>query len=199
MSNDVQNYLEQYATICHDTRFRKKLLSKILNQEEPEIAGAFFAAFEREYLYDELDASMLLPSFDKGRLVKIFPYMKKHLSLRENESQSTIIRYTFDFSQRVELLANKLISIQDVFGDNVNQLYVEDGAYKYEISYMNSVSNKNHFLRVNRLRLSVLSSDDVINNLKTYFHNKDNYQKLEDDERWKFLFLANLAFLMCSI
>ena len=194
MSNDVQNYLEQYASICHDTRFRKKLLSKILNQEEPEIAGAFFAAFEREYLYDELDASMLLPSFDKGRLVKIFPYMKKHLSLRENESQSTIIRYTFNFSQRVELLANKLISIQDVFGDNVNQLYVEDGAYKYEISYMNSVSNKNHFLRVNRLRLSVLSSDDVINNLKTYFHNKDNYQKLEDDERWKFLFLANLAF-----
>lgn len=194
MSNDVQNYLEQYASIRHDTRFRKKLLSKILNQEEPEIAGAFFAAFEREYLYDELDASMLLPSFDKGRLVKIFPYMKKHLSLRENESQSTIIRYTFDFSQRVELLANKLISIQDVFGDNVNQLYVEDGAYKYEISYMNSVSNKNHFLRVNRLRLSVLSSDDVINNLKTYFHNKDNYQKLEDDERWKFLFLANLAF-----
>ena len=194
MSNDVQNYLEQYASICHDTRFRKKLLSKILNQEEPEIAGAFFAAFEREYLYDELDASMLLPSFDKGRLVKIFPYMKKHLSLRENESQSTIIRYTFGFSQRVELLANKLISIQDVFGDNVNQLYVEDGAYKYEISYMNSVSNKNHFLRVNRLRLSVLSSDDVINNLKTYFHNKDNYQKLEDDERWKFLFLANLAF-----
>ena len=194
MSNDVQNYLEQYASIRHDTRFRKKLLSKILNQEEPEIAGAFFAAFEREYLYDELDASMLLPSFDKGRLVKIFPYMKKHLSLRENESQSTIIRYTFDFSQRVELLANKLISIKDVFGDNVNQLYVEDGAYKYEISYMNSVSNKNHFLRVNRLRLSVLSSDDVINNLKTYFHNKDNYQKLEDDERWKFLFLANLAF-----
>lgn len=194
MSNDVQNYLEQYASICHDTRFRKKLLSKILNQEEPEIAGAFFAAFEREYLYDELDASMLLPSFDKGRLVKIFPYMKKHLSLRENESQSTIIRYTFNFSQRVELLANKLISIQDVFGDNVNQLYVEDGAYKYEISYMNSVSNKNHFLRVNRLRLSVLSSDDVINNLKTYFHNKDNYQKLKEDERWKFLFLANLAF-----
>ena len=194
MSNTVQDYLEQYASIRHDTRFRKKLLSKILNQEEPEIAGAFFAAFEREYLYDELDASMLLPSFDKGRLVKIFPYMKKHLSLRENESQSTIIRYTFDFSQRVELLANKLISIQDVFGDNVNQLYVEDGAYKYEISYMNSVSNKNHFLRVNRLRLSVLSSDDVINNLKTYFHNKDNYQKLEDDERWKFLFLANLAF-----
>lgn len=65
MSNDVQNYLEQYASIRHDTRFRKKLLSKILNQEEPEIAGAFFAAFEREYLYDELDASMLLPSFDK--------------------------------------------------------------------------------------------------------------------------------------
>jgi len=194
MSNAVQNYLEQYASIRHDTRFNKKLLSKILNQEEPEIAGAFFASFEREYLYDELDANMLLPSFDKGRLVKIFPYMKKHLSLRENESQSTIIRYTFDFSQRVELLANKLISIQDVFGDNVNQLYVKDGAYKYEISYMNSVSNKNHFLRVNRLRLSVLSSDDVINNLKTYFHNKDNYQKLEDNERWKFLFLANLAF-----
>ena len=194
MSNDVQNYLEQYASIRHDTRFRKKLLSKILNQEEPEIAGAFFAAFEREYLYDELDASMLLPSFDKGRLVKIFPHMKKHLSLRENESQSTIIRYTFNFSQRVELLANKLISIQDVFGDHVNQLYVEDGAYKYEISYMNSVSNKNHFLRVNRLKLSVLSSDDVINNLKTYFHNKDNYQKLEEDERWQFLFLANLAF-----
>ena len=194
MSNDVQNYLEQYASIRHDTRFRKKLLSKILNQEEPEIAGAFFAAFEREYLYDELDASMLLPSFDKGRLVKIFPYMKKHLSLRENESPSTIIRYTFDFSQRVELLANKLISIQDVFGDHVNQLYVEDGAYKYEISYMNSVSNKNHFLRINRARLSVLSSNDVINNLKTYFHNKDNYQKLKENERWKFLFLANLAF-----
>lgn len=194
MSNDVQNYLEQYASIRHDTRFRKKLLSKILNQEEPEIAGAFFAAFEREYLYDELDASMLLPSFDKGRLVKIFPHMKKHLSLRENESQSTIIRYTFNFSQRVELLANKLISIQDVFGDHVNQLYVEDGAYKYEISYMNSVSNKNHFLKVNRLKLSVLSSNDVINNLKTYFHNKDNYQKLKEDERWQFLFLANLAF-----
>ena len=32
MSNDVQNYLEQYASIRHDTRFRKKLLSKILNQ-----------------------------------------------------------------------------------------------------------------------------------------------------------------------
>lgn len=194
MSNAVQNYLEQYASIRYDTRFTKKLLSKILNQEEPEIAGAFFAAFEREYLYNELDASMLLPSFDKGRLVKIFPYMKKHLSLRENESPSTIIRYTFDFSQRVELLANKLISIQDVFGDHVNQLYVKDGAYKYEISYMNSVSNKNHFLRINRVRLSVLSSNDVINNLKTYFHNKDNYQKLKEDERWKFLFLANLAF-----
>lgn len=199
MNNVVQNYLKQYASIQHDRRYNKKLLSNILNKEKPEIAGAFFAAFEREYLYDELDVNMLLPSFDKGRLVEIFPHIKKYLSLRENESPSAIIRYTFDFSQRVELLANKLITIHDVFDYDVTQLYVNDGAYKYEISYMNSVSNKNHFLKVNRLKLSVLSSNDVINNLKTYFHNKDNYQKLKEDERWQFLFLANLAFLMCSI
>ena len=172
MNNVVQNYLKQYASIQHDRRYNKKLLSNILNKEKPEIAGAFFAAFEYEYLYNELDASMLLPSLDKGRLVKIFPYMKKHLSLRENENPSTIIRYTFDFSQRVELLANKLISIQDVFGDNVSQLYVEDGAYKYEISYMNSVPKQNYFPEVGRVKLSVLSSDNVINNLKTYFHNR---------------------------
>ena len=194
MNNVVQNYLKQYASIQHDRRYNKKLLSNILNKEKPEIAGAFFAAFEREYLYDELDVNMLLPSFDKGRLVEIFPHIKKYLSLRENESPSAIIRYTFDFSQRVELLANKLITIHDVFDYDVTQLYVNDGAYKYEISYMNSVSNKNHFLKVNRLKLSVLSSNDVINNLKTYFHNKDNYQKLKEDERWQFLFLANLAF-----
>lgn len=194
MNNVVQNYLKQYASIQHDRRYNKKLLSNILNKEKPEIAGAFFAAFEREYLYDELDVNMLLPSFDKGRLVEIFPHIKKYLSLRENESPSAIIRYTFDFSQRVELLANKLITIHDVFDYDVTQLYVNDGAYKYEISYMNSVSNKNHFLKVDRLKLSVLSSNDVINNLKTYFHNKDNYQKLKEDERWQFLFLANLAF-----
>ena len=59
MNNVVQNYLKQYASIQHDRRYNKKLLSNIFNKEKPEIAGAFFAAFAREYLYDELDVNML--------------------------------------------------------------------------------------------------------------------------------------------
>lgn len=41
MNNVVQNYLKQYASIQHDRRYNKKLLSNILNKEKPEIAGAF--------------------------------------------------------------------------------------------------------------------------------------------------------------